>query len=388
MSIRGAAAIVGVGTTEYYKRGRSPFTLEQLVCKAIITACEDAGIDAREIDGFTSFSELTMPHVIAPTLGIPEMRYSAQVWGGGGGGSCAAVGNAVSAIMAGYANVVVLYHAMRRTDDKRPGGAGALANASPWCLPYGLITPAQQFSMMVRRHMYEFGTTYEHLGMQAISQRSHAIRNPLSMMKSELTMDEYLAARMIADPFRLFDCTMENDGAAAMIITSAERAKDLRQQPAMIAGVSQGGRAEWGHALADQSAPPDLYSTAGHATIAKNLYAAAGLGPSDVDVAQLYDHFSGMVLLEMEDYGLCGRGESGPFVASGATTWPNGSVPVNTSGGNISEVNLHGTTHIIEAVRQIRGTSTSQVDGAEVSLVTGGPSPLPSSSMILTRSER
>jgi acetyl-CoA acetyltransferase len=233
--------------------------------------------------------------------------------------------------------------------------------------------------------MYEYGTAPEHLGALAISQRKHAMRNPRAMMKSELTMDDYFSSRMITDPFRLFDCTLENDGGAALIITSLGRANDLKQKPAVIAGVSQGGDGAWGNQLRDQNAPAELYATAGHGVIAKNLYAMAGIAAADVDVAQIYDHFTGMVLLQLEDYGLCGRGESGPFVTKGSTTWPDGPVPVNTHGGNLSEVNLHGTTHLIEGVRQIRGTSTSQVENAEVCLVTGGPSPLPSSSMILTR---
>jgi acetyl-CoA acetyltransferase len=237
--------------------------------------------------------------------------------------------------------------------------------------------------MIVRRHMYRYGTTEEQLGHLAITQRQHAQRNPNSMMRSELTMDDYMASRMIADPFRLFDCCQENDGGGALVITSLERARDLRQPAVAVLATSQGGTGAWGNPLTDHSAPDDVYATAGHGPIAKNLYSRAGVGPDDIKVAQLYDHFTGMVLLQLEDYGLCGKGESGPFVAAGGASWSGGRVAVNTAGGNLSEVNLHGTTHLIEGVRQIRGTSTSQVDGAELCLVTGGPSPLPSSSMIL-----
>jgi acetyl-CoA acetyltransferase len=385
VTIRGRAAIVGMGATSYFRRGTSDKTLEGLVCEAILTACEDAGLDPRQIDGFSSYSDLTEPNRIAPALGLREVKYCGSIWGGGGGGMCAAFGNAAAAICAGFAEVIVLYHAMRRTDDRRPGGAGALGLGNQWSLPYGIVTPAQQFAMIVRRHMYEYGTTSEHMAAQAIAQRHHAMRNPLARFRSELTLDEYYASRMVADPFRLFDCTLENDGGVAMIITSVERARDLKQTPAVILATSQGGDGAWGYQLLDQNAPPDLYSTAGHGILAKNLYERADIGLGDVDVAQLYDHFSGMVLLQLEDYGFCARGESGPYVEAGNTEWGVGRVPVNTSGGNLSEASLHGTTHVIEAIRQLRGTSTAQVEGAETCLVTAGPSPMPSSSMILAK---
>jgi len=383
------AAIVGIGTTEYYRRDGTDKTVVRLACEAILAACKDAGIGVDEIDGFSSYSEETPPSVIAPTLGIPELTLSAMVWGGGGGGSCAAIGNAVAAIAAGHANVIVLYHAVRRTQATRFGGGGGFTRAvNPWTFPYGLMTPAQQFAMIVRRHMYEHGTTYEHLGHLAITQREHARTNPRALMQEELTMDDYLASRMISDPFRLFDCCLENDGGGALIVTSADRARDLRKPPAYVLATAQGGPGSWANALSDQNAPPDLYPTAGHRSLAARLFASAGLSPADVDVAELYDHFSGMVLLQLEDYGFCKPGDAGPFVAEGGARWPTGKLPVNTHGGNLSEVNLHGTTHLIEGVRQIRGNAANQVAGAEVCLVTGGPSPLPSSSMLLGKETR
>jgi acetyl-CoA acetyltransferase len=388
MTMKNKTAIAGIGATPYYKRGTAESTLAQLACEAILAACADAGISSSEIDGFSSYSEEVLPHFLAPALGIPAMRYSSTVWGGGGGGSCAAIGNASAAIAAGFADVIVLYHAVRRTEAKRFGGEAGFARhfGDEWASPFGLMTPAQSFALIVRRHMHEYGTSQEQFGALAITQREHALRNPLAMMQKSLTMEDYLASRMITDPFRLFDCTLENDGACALIVTSAERARDLRQPPAYVAAVAQGGPTSWSNPLYDHNAAPDVYPTAGHGTIARDLYAAAGAGPDDIDVAQLYDHFSGMVLLQLEDYGFCGRGESGPFVADGGVRWAGGRIPVNTHGGNLSEVNLHGTTHLIEGVRQIRGTSTSQVVDAELCLVTGGPSPTPSSSMILSRS--
>jgi acetyl-CoA acetyltransferase len=211
------------------------------------------------------------------------------------------------------------------------------------------------------------------------------MRNPLARMRSPLTLEQYLDARMIAEPFRLYDCTQENDGAAALVITSAERAASLRHAPAHVTAVSQGGPASWANPLYDHNATVDVYPTAGHSTIARNLYAQSGLGPQDLGAAQLYDHFSGMVLLQLEDYGIAERGQSGAYVRSGAARFDAGRVAVNTHGGNLSEGNIHGATHIIEGVRQIRGTSSSQVPDLEHCLVTAGPSMIPSSSMILSK---
>jgi acetyl-CoA acetyltransferase len=360
-----------------------------LAVEAIMCACEDAGVDVREIDGFSSYSEDLAPYTVARTLGLPAIGYAGTVWGGGGGGSCAAVGNAAAAIHTGQAEIVVLYHVLKRTEQSRFGGEGAFSGVamdrSVWCIPHGLLTPAQAFALIVRRHMHEFGTTEEDLGRVAIAQRHHAMRNPQAVMRSELTMDAYLQGRMIADPFRLYDCTLENDGAAAVVITSAARANSCRRPPAYVLASAQGGFGSWAHVLSDHNAPDEIYASAGQADVARRLYQMAGVRPSDIDVAQLYDHFSGMVLLALEDLGFCGKGESGPFVAAGHTQ-RDGSIPVNTHGGNLSEANLHGTTHIIEGVRQIRGTSSSQVPGAELCLVTGGPSPVPTSAMLLSGS--
>jgi acetyl-CoA acetyltransferase len=379
-------AIVGIGTTAFYKRGTAPKSGTAMSAEAILTACADAGIDPSDIDGFTGYSEEVPPSTLAPTLGIKELKFSSYVWGGGGGGSCAAIGNAAAAIAAGDAEIVVLYHALRRTEETRFGGSGGLTrHTGIWTTPFGLLTPAQQFALMVRRHMHQHGTTEKQLGTQVIAQRQHAVTNPEALYRTPLTYDDYFASRMISEPFRLFDCCLENDGAAAIVMTSVERAKDLRQETVVVEAVAQGGIGARGQALHDQSEPTASYATAGHRPLAKRLFERAGVGPSDIDVAQIYDHFSGMVLLQLEDYGFCEVGGSGEFVESGATRFGTGALPVNTHGGNLSEVNLHGTTHLIEGVRQIRGTAANQVAGAQRCLVTGGPSPLPSSGMLLRR---
>jgi acetyl-CoA acetyltransferase len=314
------------------------------------------------------------------------------VWGGGGGGACAAIGNAAAAIVAGHCNVAAVYHGIRQPPGQRfgevfarsptPGGT-ATAAGRDFIAPYGLMAPGQMFALIVRRHMHLYGTTSEHLAHVAMTQREHARRNPKAIRQDPMTMEDYFNARMISDPFRLFDYCNENDGAGALILVSAERARDLKQKPAYVMAVAQGGAGGWGNSIGHQTMPEAIYATAGHGQIASDLYAMAGVGPNDIDVAELYDHFSGMVLLQLEDYGFCDQGESGALAAAGGLRWDTGKIPVNTHGGNLSEVYLHGTTHMIEGVRQIRGTSTAQVEDAELALVTGGPSPIPSSSMIL-----
>lgn len=233
--------------------------------------------------------------------------------------------------------------------------------------------------------MEQYGTKREHFAEVAISTRANAIRRPTALMTEPLTMDAYFSARMISDPLCLFDCCLESDGAVAIVTTSAERARDLRHPPAYIEAAAMGAAGRWGQAIVWMGMPDEYFASSGHRPVAKRLYEMADLQPSDIDVALLYDHFTPMVLTQLEDYGLCPIGESGRFVEDGNIRWPDGSVPVNTHGGNLSEAYILGMTHLMEAVEQLRGTAVNQVAGAEVALVTGGPAALPVTSVILTR---
>ena len=384
--------IVGVGTTAYGKRGefydRNP--VDQ-VREALDLALAESGLDRREIDGFATYSvEKLDPSVLAPSLGIPNVNYSSMVHGGGGGGTCGAIANAAAAVIAGQAKVVMVYKVITQPPHARFGAAYGSAQvaadpASDFHRPYGLISPAQFFSLLFRRHMHRFGTKPRHLAEVAVAIRSHAARNPKALKRTPLTIEEHQASRMIADPFRLLDCCQETDGGAVILVTSAERARDLKQRPVYIMAGAMGGDSLWGQGLTSQNQPEELYVSAGHAHLAKRLYEQAGVGPADVDVALLYDHFSGMVILQLEDYGFCARGEGGAFVENGGIRWPDARLPVNTHGGNLSEVYLLGMTHAIEGVRQLRGEAICQVPDAEIALVTAGPSNLPSSSMLLRR---
>jgi acetyl-CoA acetyltransferase len=392
VSLRDRTAIVGAGTTAYGTRGQfcGRSQLEQ-IREALDSALDESGIDRREIDGFASYSvDANDPARLAPGLGIPNVNFSNMVLGGGGGGTCGAIANAAAAIVAGLAKVVMVYKVITQPPHARFGAAYGLAQAVPdpysdFHRPFGLVSPAQFFALIFRRHMHRYGTDPLALAEVAVTTRAHARRNPRALKQAPMTVEDHQASRLIADPFRLFDCCQENDGGAVILVTSAERARDCKQKPVYIMAGAQGGDALWGEGLTTQNAPEDLYTTAGHAHLARRLYEMAGVGPDAVDVALLYDHFSGMVILQLEDYGFCKPGEGGAFVLDGSIRWPDGRIPVNTHGGNLSEIYLLGMTHVIEGVRQLRGTSTSQVKDAEVALVTAGPSNLPTSSLLLRR---
>ena len=392
MSLKDQCAIVGVGLTPYGKRGEFFETPQpDQIRGALHKALDESGLELSDIDGFSSYSvDGNDPGMLAPSLGIPNVNFSNMVFGGGGGGTCAAVANAAAGIHAGLAEAVMVYKIITQPPHARFGAAYGSKQiaANPYSdfhRPFGLISPVQFMAMLFRRHMHRFGTKPEHLAEVAVSTRTHAGRNPLALKREPLTIEEHQESRLIADPFRLFDCCQENDGGGVILVTSAERARDLAQKPVYIMAGAQGGSSQWGHGLTMQNQPDDLYASAGHKHLAERLSRRAGGSPDDVDVALLYDHFSGLVILQLEDYGFCKQGEGGPFVEDGGLLWQGGRLPVNTHGGNLSEVYLLGLTHIVEAVRQLRGRSSSQVDDAEIALVTAGPSNLPTSSLLLRR---
>ena len=382
---RDKTAIVGIGTTEYVKNiGRSE--LETSV-EAIHQALDEAGLKPAEVDalykietpGEDGNSELN----VARNLGANNLR----AWGGfgyGGGGACAPVVYASMAVATGMASVAVAFRARNRGSGARPWSlTGARVKDSPaFELPYGLVSPVQQLALVTRRYMHEYGATSEQFARVSVTQRANASRNPRAFFRDPITVEDVLASRYIADPLHLLDCSLETDGACAVVVTSADRAKDLKQTPAYISGASQvmGPRHYMMSGLLYKDDPfdmPSLYA-------ARDVYAAAGMGPEDVDVALFYDVFSPMVLWQLEAYGFCKPGEAGAFVEEGRIDWPNGDIPVNTHGGSLSEAYVHGFNHVLEAVRQIRGTSTSQVEDASVALIAAA-AVVPSSALLLRR---
>jgi acetyl-CoA acetyltransferase len=243
--------------------------------------------------------------------------------------------------------------------------------------------------------MYRFGTTTDDFAQIAINARLMASKNPDARFRDTITLEDHHNSPIICDPLHKLDFCMESEFGTCVIITSAERAKDLKQPPVSLLAAAMGAPPRWGDAMfggwgggdenvGGQYAPDDDYVTGGHRTVAEDLYAKAGLGPNDVDVAEIYDHFSPMVLLGLEDFRLAPKGESGPFVAEGNIR-RTGSMPVNTHGGNLAEVYLHGMTHVIEATKQMRGTAINQIADAEVALVVCGASPSPSGALLLRK---
>jgi acetyl-CoA acetyltransferase len=400
MTFKNQTAIVGVGATPYYRRGESaPHTELSMACDAILGALAEAGLTARDLDGFAIYSNSCSPAQLAEVLGIPEVRFAATLTSGGGG-SAGALGLAAAAIHSGMAEVCVTLLSLQQIGRRlgrssseegptpvptSPYGSGGIPASNAFHIASGVISPGHNFSMLARRHMHLYGTQREHFAEIAISQRENAIRRPTSLRTEPLTLEEYMGGKMISDPLCIYDYTMESDGAVAVITTSIERARDLRQRPILIMASAHGGAGRWGQALFNFQMPDECFASSGHRPVAKRLYEMAGIGPSDVDVALLYDHFTPMVIMQLEDYGFCRIGEGGPFVAAGHIRYGTGTIPVNTHGGNLSEAYLVGMTHIREAVEQLRGTAVNQVANAEIALVTGGPATLPVSGTILTR---
>jgi len=392
------AAIAGIGATPYYKRGETADkSITRLAGEAILAACADAGVSVTDVDGLAFYSlaragygEQMEAGELVETLGVRELKFSAALTGGGGG-SAGAIGLARAAIVAGDASVVVTVMALQqRTRLGTVVASKAVTPVSSFVQPSGLAGPGHLMSLLTRRHMHQYGTTRDAFAEIAISTRQNALSRPKARYREPLTREQYFAARMIADPLCLYDFCLESEGAVAIVTTSLERARDLRQPPVPVVAAAHGGTREWGRAFSWFGMPDDeTFASSGNKPIADRLYARAGITAQDIDVALIYDHFTPMVLMQLEDYGFCKKGEGGPFVLSGAIRYTPerqpGGIPVNTHGGQLSEAYVIGATHILEGVEQLRGTAINQVAGAELALVTGGPSAIPNSGLILGR---
>ncbi len=373
-TLRGKTAVVGVGETTYYKHGQSPDPEFVLVLQAILKACEDAGISPKEIDGFASYSnDRNEPTRLAAALGCSELKFSNMNWGGGGGGVAAAVGNAAAAVAVGFADCVVAFRGLAQGQFQRFGKAppvSAVSGDPAYMSPYGVMSPLQKYAMRAMRFMHE--NKVDHSVLRAISMASynHAQNNPRAVMYGRpLSEEKYDDSRWIAEPCRLFDCCQENDGAAAVIIVSAEKAKDMKQKPAYILGAAQGSDYRCGAPVMNASNFP----SSSFASLAPRLYEMAGVTPKDVDVVQSYENFTIGVMMAVVEHGFCEPEECNEFFQLENLTAPGGKMPLNTSGGNLAECYMHGLGLQIEAVRQIRGDSTNQVPGADVALNIAGP---------------
>ena len=383
-TLRGRVAVIGIGETDYYRHGASPDPEFKLALKAILAACADAGLDPRDIDGFASYSEdRSDASRLAAALGTRRLRAATMQWGGGGGGCCAAVANAAASIVAGLADCVVVFRSLAQGQHGRFGqttGIDTISGERAYLMPYGVLAPPQRFAMRVRRYMHEHGVRQDAMRAIALSSYHHAQANPRAVMYGKpLDEAKYDASRWIAEPFHLYDCCMENDGAAALVLIAAERAVEFRSKPVYMLGAAVGS----GYRTGIMSHNSPLYASASFDTVAPDLYRMAGLGPSDVGVVQCYENFTGGVVMALAEHGFFKPGEANDFLTVENLTAPSGRLPLNTSGGNLAECYMHGFELVLEAVRQVRGTSTSQVQRNDVAMVIGGPMVTPVSNLLL-----
>jgi len=369
-ALRGTTAVVGIGQTPFYKRGTSGQPALKLALQSIVAACEDAGIDPSDIDGFVSYgAERNDGQRMMPALNTKEIRFGALVWTHGGG-IPGALGLAATALATGQANVVAVYRAMSEASGQRLRVDVAQDDTSAQCLVNGLDGPAQMCAMRSMRLIEAEGVPARTLRDMALASYYHARRNPDAVgRRAELDEANYESSRWISEPYHLFDCSRENDAGVAVIMVSAERARDLRQPPAYLLGAPMGAARGWG--MLEENQNP--YWSAGFQGVADRLWAETGYGPDDVDVAQIYENMTGMGVSAIIEHGFCSLESAGEFITFDNLIAPAGALPVNTSGGNLAEGFIHGMSLVNEAVRQIRGTSPNQVPGAALSLMTGGP---------------
>jgi acetyl-CoA acetyltransferase len=383
-SLRGRVAVVGIGETVYYKHGQAPVPEFRLALQAILSACEDAGIAPTEIDGFAGYSnDRTDPSRLAAALGLPRLRSTTMQWGGGGGGCAAAVANGAMAIACGMAECVVVFRALAQGAHGRFGQAKPAATAGAemaFMAPYGVISPAQKYAMKVRRFMHEHGVQQEALQAVALASYHHAQLNPRAVMFGKpLDEAKYDASRWIVEPFHLYDICLENDGAAAVVLVSAERARHLKQKPAYLLGAASGS--DFRTFANPHNAPH--YASASFVGVAQDLYRMAQMVPADIGNVQAYENFTGGVVMALAEHGFFKPEETNEFMQKDRLIAPSGRLPLNTSGGNLAECYMHGFELILEAVRQVRGSSTAQAQRSDTGLVIGGPLVSPVSSLIL-----
>ncbi len=388
MTLRGRAAVAGIGATEFSKdSGRSEL---QLSVEAVLAALGDAGLSAAEVDGLVTFTMDTSSEIaVARELGIPELRFFSRV-SYGGGAACGTVMQAAMAVATGVADVVVCYRGFNERSGSRFGQVSVAANTqvntngldNAWTYPMGLGTPAATVAMAARRYMHEYGATSEDFGRVAVADRKHAATNPKAFFHGRpITLEEHQASRMIAEPLHLLDCCQESDGAVAIVVTSVERARDLEQPVVAIAAASQGSGPDQFVMTSYYRDPVSGLPEMG--VVGRELWRQSGLRPEDIDTAVLYDHFTPYVLMQLEELGFCGRGEAADFIKDGAIEL-GGRLPLNTHGGQLGEAYIHGMNGIAEGVRQVRGTSVNQVEGARHVLVTAGTG-VPTSGLVLAR---
>lgn len=386
--LSGKAAIVGIGATDFSKNsGRSEL---RLAAEAVTAALADAGLTPADVDGLVSFTMDTNTEIaVARAAGIGELKYFSRIHFGGGA-ACSTVQQAAMAVATGVADVVVAYRAFNERSGMRFGQVNtslvAQDNSSgtdnAFSYPHGLSTPAAFVAMVAQRYMHEYGATSTDFGQIAVVDRKHAAVNPEAFFYGKpITLDDHQNSRYIAEPLHLLDCCQESDGGVAIVVVSAERAKDLPHTPVVVAGAASGsGENQY---IMTSYYRDDIAGLPEMGLVGRQLWEQSGLRPDDMDVAILYDHFTPYTLMQLEELGFCGRGEAKDLVREPGALEVGGRLPLNTHGGQLGEAYIHGMNGIAEAVRQLRGQSVNQVDGAGAVVVTAGTG-VPTSGLVLT----
>ena len=384
MNIRNKAAIVGIGQTEFSKdSGRSTL---HMALEAILQALADAGLEPKDVDGIVKMGANNDVFEIdlLRSLNLPNLRFFNEV-PHGGGAACGTIASATAAVVSGMADVVVTFRSLNERSERRFGVSSVGGGVGHWMqylMPHGLVTPAQWVAMFGQRYLHEYGHETDVFGEVSVLTRKHAATNPHAMMyERPITLEDHQNSRWISEPLRLLDCCLDTDGACATVVVSAEKAKQLKSTPAFIAAAAQGtgSRAE----MMTSYQRKNLARIEEAEATASVIYPLAELEPRDIDVAEIYDHFTPMVLMQLEAYGFAEPGKAPELFREGRLD-VEGETALNTHGGHLGEGYLHGFGHIVEAVRQIRGTAVNQVDDVETCLVTSGVA-VPTSAIILSK---
>jgi acetyl-CoA acetyltransferase len=372
MNLSGKTAIAGVGYRQY-KRGTAPLPERGVLVRAIVDACEDAGFDPADVDGFVSYGDdHNEPVRLMSDLGTKQLNWSTQVWGGGGGGIAGTFGLAAAAILTGQAKAVVIFRALAEGNSGRLAAAVMAHHLNDHMVGVGMVAPAQVCAMRAERLFDYHGVPKSVCEELVRASYYHGSRNPeATAYGKDLDLEAFRTGRWIAEPFRLFDCSRENDGAGALLMVSSEVARDLKKKPVKLLSVAQGAEKGWGDLIENDDA--DLYPTAGFRAIRERLYGMAGLTPTDIDVVQLYENFSAQGIASLIDHGFCTYENVSEVVRFENLIAPSGGLPVNTSGGNLAHGFVHGFVTAVESIRCLRGESPNPVPNAKTCLLAGGP---------------
>ena len=383
--LSGKAAIVGIGATDFSKNsGRSEL---RLAAEAVLDALDDAGLTPADVDGMVTFTMDSNTEVaVARATGIGDLKFFSKIHHGGGA-ACATIQQAAIAVATGVAECVVAYRAFNERSGMRFGqvqmrlveNADSTGVDNSFSYPHGLSTPAAQVAMIAQRYMHLSGATSKDFGVVSVADRKHAANNPKAYFYGKpITIEDHQNSRWIAEPLRLLDCCQETDGGVALVVTTPERAKDLKHRPAIIEAAAQGPArtsTRWSVTTGRSSGCPRWAWWAGSSG------SSPACNPTDIQTAILYDHFTPFTLIQLEELGFCGKGEAKDYIADGAIEI-GGRLPINTHGGQLGEAYIHGMNGIAEGVRQLRGTSVNPVPDVEHVLVTAGTG-VPTSGLVL-----